>query len=126
VVRQGYVLASNNNLLRPSIAVNAQGRGAIVFTLVGPDYFPSAAFVLIDTVSTGSTIQVSAPGAFPEDGFSGYPNAGFPEQGMARWGDYSTAVAASDGSIWTVAEYIANLPRTQLANWDTFIAQVQP
>jgi hypothetical protein len=125
VVRQGYVLASNNNLLRPSIAVNAQGRGAIVFTLVGPDYFPSAAFVLIDTVSTGSTIQVSAPGAFPEDGFSGYPNAGFPEQGMARWGDYSTAVAASDGSIWTVAEYIANLPRTQLANWDTFIAQVQ-
>jgi hypothetical protein len=89
-----------------------------------PDYFPSAAFVLIDTVSTGSTIQVSAPGAFPED-FSGYLNAGFPEQGMARWGDYSTAVAASDGSIWTVAEYIANLPRTQLANWDTFIAQVQ-
>ena len=125
VVRQGYLLVSNNNLLRPSIAINAQSRGAIAFTLVGPDYFPSAAFVAIDNSSTGSTIQISSPGVLPEDGFSGYPNVGFPDQGLARWGDYSTAVAANDGSIWMVTEFISNAPRTQLANWDTLVAQLQ-
>jgi hypothetical protein len=125
VVRQGYLLVSNNNLLRPSIAVNAQSRGAIAFTLVGPDYFPSAAFVLIDNASTGSSIQIASSGVAPEDGFSGYPNNGFPSQGLARWGDYSTAVAANDGSIWMVTEFISNAQRTQLANWATLIAQVQ-
>jgi hypothetical protein len=39
-------VATNNHALRPAVAVNAQGRGAIA--LVGPDY-PSAAFVNIDT-----------------------------------------------------------------------------
>ena len=125
VVRQGYLLVSNNDLLRPSIAMNAQSRGAIVFTLVGPDYLPSAAFVLLDNSSTGSSIQIAASGVLPEDGFSGYPNTGFPEQGPARWGDYSTAVAANDGSIWMATEFISNAPRTQLANWDTMVAQVQ-
>jgi hypothetical protein len=126
VLRQGYLLVGNNHLLRPSMAVNSDGRGAIVFTLVGPDYYPSAAYVLIDSSSTASTIQISAPGVLPEDGFSGYPNIGFPQQGVARWGDYSTAVAASDGSIWMATEFISNAPRTPLANWATFVTRVQP
>ena len=125
VLRQGYLLVANNHLLRPSIAVNPQGRGAIAFTLVGPDYFPSAAFVSIDASSTAPTIQLSSSGVLPEDGFSGYPNNGFPSQGLARWGDYSTAVAANDGSIWMVTEFISNALRTQLANWDTFVTRVQ-
>ena len=124
--RQGVMFVSGNNLLRPSVAVNGQGKGVIAFTLVGPDYFPSAAYVTIDPLSTGSTVQVAAAGTLPEDGFSGYPNLGFPIQGVARWGDYSTAVAAGDGSIWAVTQYITDLPRTELANWNTFIAQVQP
>ena len=40
-------------------------------------------------------------------------------------GDYSTTVAANDGSIWMVTEFISNAPRTQLANWATLVAQVQ-
>jgi hypothetical protein len=126
VLLQGYIQVANNHLLRPSVAVNPQGRGAIAFTLVGPDYFPSAAFVPIDVSSRGSNIQVSSLGVMPEDGFSGYPNNGFLTQGLARWGDYSTAVAAGDGSIWMVTELISNAPRTQLANWDTFVVRIQP
>jgi len=131
VLRQGYLLVKNNNLLYPAIAVNPQGWGAIAFTLVGPDYYPSAAFVTIDarllalgSFATGSAVQLVALGAMPEDGFTGYPNAGFTEQGAARWGDYSTAVASGDGSIWMVTEYIPNAPRTPLANWGTFLTQV--
>ena len=95
-------------------------------TLVGPNYFPSAAFVPINTYSTGTTVQIVSPGAGPEDGFSGYPNQGFPETGIARWGDYNAATVASDGSIWMTTEFIPNAPRTTLANWGTFISQFIP
>ena len=120
-LRQGYLRVSNNNLLRPAIAVNPQGQGAIVATLVGPDYYPSVAFLPIDTFSTSSTLQIAAPGFSPEDGFTGYPDNGFSTTGIARWGDYSAAVAGSDGSIWMTTEYIPNAPRTDFANWGTFL-----
>jgi len=124
LVRQGYLLVKNNYLLRSAIAVNPQGQGAVVFTLVGPDYYPSAAFVPISTFSTGSAIQLAGAGAFPEDGFTGYPGSlTYP---VARWGDDSVAVASSDGSIWMVTEYIPNAVRTQLANWGTFLTRYIP
>ena len=77
-IKQGYLAATGNNILRPAIAVNSQGRGSIAFTLAGPDYFPSAAFVSIDTTTAApSSIQIAGAGAAPEDGFSGYgPVAG--------------------------------------------------
>jgi hypothetical protein len=131
-VKQGYLAATNNHILRPAISVNAQGRGAIAFTLVGPDYYPTAAFVSIDinTAAPPSAIQIAGAGVLPEDGFSGYgPIPACPTcngNGIARWGDYSTAVMSTDGSIWLVSEYIPNLPRTPLANWGTFISQYLP
>jgi len=126
VLRQGYLLVQKNHLLRPAIAVTAQGRGAIGMTLTGPSYYPSAAFVPIDTYSTGTSLQVVAAGAGPEDGFTGYPNEGFPLTGIARWGDYNSAAVGSDGSIWMTTEFIPNAPRTTLANWGTFISQFIP
>ncbi len=125
-LRQGYLLIKGNNLLRASIAVNAQGKGAVAFTVVGPDYYPSSAFVPIDTLTTGSTVQIAAAGFEPEDGFTGYPDNGFPSTGIARWGDTSTAVAAADGSIWMATMYIPNAPRTEFANWGTFIERYVP
>jgi hypothetical protein len=120
VFKQGYLLTNNNNLLRPAISVNAQGRGAIAFTLVGPDYYPSAAFTPIDTLSAPSVIQIAGAGALPEDGFTGYSG------GVARWGDYSTAVTSTDGTVWMVSEYIPDAIRTTLANWGTFVSHYIP
>jgi hypothetical protein len=126
VLGQGYLMASNNHVLRPAVGVNAQGRGAIVFTLVGPDYYPSAAFVPLTGFSVSPPIQIAGAGALPEDGFTGYPNAGFQAVGIARWGDYSAAVAAADGSIWMGTEYIPDAPRTPFANWGTFLFKYTP
>ncbi|MDX2153753.1 MAG: hypothetical protein SFV54_23620 [Bryobacteraceae bacterium] len=123
-LRQGYIMVKNNHVLRPAVAVNAQGRGAIVFGISGPDYYPSAAFVRLDATTTTPQIHVAALGAAPSDGFTGYSQPGYP--GVARWGDYSAAVATSDGSIWTITEHIPDLPRTELANWGTYIARVLP
>lgn len=124
VLRQGYLSVRGNHLLRPAIAVNPQGRGAIAMTLVGPDYYPSAAFVPINTLSTGTALQVPGPGTSPQDGFTGYVD-GF-GVGVARWGDYSAAVATGDGAIWMTAEYIPSAPRSEFANWGTYVVRYVP
>ena len=121
VLRQGYLLVQGNHLLRPAIGVTAQGRGAITVTLTGNSYWPTAAYVPITTYLTSTTLEVVAPGAAPEDGFTGYEPCC-----VARWGDYNSAAVADDGSIWMVTEFIPNAPRTQFANWGTYITQFNP
>jgi hypothetical protein len=79
-----------------------------------------------DTFSAPLALQVAGVGAMPEDGFTGYPDLGVVSIGVARWGDYSSAVATSDGAIWMVTEYIGNYPRTDFANWNTFVMRKQP
>lgn len=118
-LNQGYLFVTGNHLLRPAIAVNAKGAGAIGVTVTGNDWYPSAAVIPFQSFSVPSAIQVVAPGAFPEDGFTGYPSGG--GAGVARWGDYNAAVAASDGSIWMVVQYIGPYARSDYANWNTYI-----
>lgn len=124
IVNQGYLFVNGDNLLRPTIAVNPQGSGAITATLVGPDYYPSAVVIPFSTFSTPSTLQIVGVGTLPEDGFTGYPGDG--SVGVARWGDYNGAVATSDGAIWMVAQYIGTFPRTDYANWNTYVMRYQP
>jgi hypothetical protein len=123
IARQGYLAVNQNNLAFSSIAVNAAGKGLMTFTLVGPDYFPSAAYATIDAVNGVGPVQVASEGTAPEDGFTGYGAFG---GRVARWGDYSAAVADADGSVWMAVEYIPALPRTVLANWGTFIGRIVP
>jgi hypothetical protein len=121
VLRQGYVAVDGENVLFPSIAVNRFGFGAMSFTLSGPDFFPSAAYVRFAFGRPIGSIHVAGAGAGPEDGFTGY--TAFGGNGVARWGDYSAAVAA-DGAIWMGNEFIPGTPRTVNANWGTFITQL--
>ncbi|MDP9088242.1 MAG: hypothetical protein M3O26_05845 [Pseudomonadota bacterium] len=121
VARQGYVAVDGNNAIFPSSAFTDE-TGAMVFTLVGPDYYPSAAYTRMEEDGT-SAVHIAADGAAPDDGFTGYKAYG--GNGVGRWGDYSAAV--SDGaSVWLATEYIPNKPRTVLANWGTSIIQIQP
>ena len=114
---------NGENVLFPSIAVNRFGFGAMAFTLSGPDFFPSAAYVRFAFGRTVGPIHITGAGAVPEDGFSGYAAEGSPTPGVARWGDYSAAVSA-DGAIWMGNEFIPNTPRTVLANWGTFLSRL--
>jgi hypothetical protein len=122
VSNQGYVAADGQNVLFPSIGVNADGNGAMALTLAGPGFFPSAAFVRFNASGAHGPIHITGAGVGPEDGFTGY--AAFAGNGVARWGDYSAAVATPDGTIWMANEYIPGGPRTLLANWGTFISHV--
>jgi hypothetical protein len=124
LVTQGVVAKSGANLLYPAIAVNAQQKGGIVFTLVGPTDYPSAAFVPVNNTSVGA-IQIARAGNEPEDGFSGYPEFP-PGNGVARWGDYSAGAIDTDGVIWMATEYTPDIARTVNANWCTYVIRLQP
>jgi hypothetical protein len=130
IVNQGYVAVSGNNVIFPSVGVDKDGDGAIVFTLVGPGYFPSVAYSPVNDVSVSQLIHIAGAGQGPEDGFSGYPQDG--GNGVARWGDYSAATW--DGErMWFAGEYIptacdVNAPpcREVLFNWGTFVGSILP
>lgn len=128
MVNQGYVTIRGDSTLFPSIGVNSGGNGAIAFSVVGPDYFPSAAYVRINSDGDlQGPIVIAGAGNLPDDGFTQYPpETGIPST-VGRWGDYSAAVATPDGSIWMAAEYIhvtPARPRTLVANWGTFVYHI--
>jgi hypothetical protein len=134
ICKQGYVAAPGlDSVIFPAIGATPTGRAAMVFTLVGPTaspvflsnegFYPSMAFTPLSTTSGTGDIQLGGAGSAPEDGFSGYPEFG--GDGVARWGDYSAAIADTDGSIWMATEWIPNTPRTSLTNWGTFIGQLR-
>ena len=121
--QQGYVSITGNFVHYPSVAVNGDGGGTIAFSLSGKDFFPSVGYVRINEDGNTGKVHVAALGAAPDDGFSGY--VAFGGAGSGRWGDYSAAVADGEGKIWFAGEYIPGGPRTQLANWGTFIGHVR-
>jgi hypothetical protein len=142
VKQQGYIALGNNNLTYPSIAIGANGKGAMAFTVIGGDYFPSAGYVNIDSTGAVSNIHIAAQGLGPADGFTSY-KAYVGDPPRTRWGDYGAAV--TDGTtIWLASEYIAqtctlaqwltqpsgvgscNRTRTALGNWATRITQLTP
>jgi len=64
---QGYVAApENSHLLYSALGVSASGRAAMVFTLTGEDFFPSAGYW---SFGSGS-LHILSAGASPQDGFS--------------------------------------------------------
>jgi hypothetical protein len=135
---QGVVAATGgNSLAYPALAMTSTGKGIIGFTLVGPDWFPSAAYVTLTQNGTGA-IQVARAGNDSQDGFTEYKAFGPPFR--PRWGDYGAA-AADGNSIWLASEYIeasctysqwlaSNFrcgdTRTALGNWSTRISKVNP
>ena len=139
VVNQGYVGAKDANLTYPALGVNENGVGAIAFTLLGTNDYPSAAYTPFDAKSGVGSIHVAAAGVGPDDGFTSYVAfVGSPPR--TRWGDYGAAVI--DGSkMWIASEYIGQSctlaqwlsssplgscggTRTALANWGTRITEL--
>lgn len=135
LVRQGYIKKADTDLSFPAIAVNEDGAGAIGFSLMGKDHYPSAAYVRFNVRSGSEPIRIAAEGLGPDDGLTAYPAAFHLPR--TRWGDYGAAIA--DGStIWLASEYIGQTctytqwlgdptcggTRSPLANWYTRIIKL--
>ncbi len=128
VVRQGTVSLAGENLSYPAVGVNDAGQAEMVMSIVGPNNasgyapYPSAGYVHLDaTNGASSTIHIVNTGAQPADGFTGLPASQGPPE---RWGDYSAAHAATDGSIWFATEMIAGGPRVADTDWSTTVGHI--
>jgi len=124
---QGYITAAGQNVLYPAISVNGNGDGIVGFTISGPGFFPSAAYTRINADNGAGRIHVLGAGAFPDDGFTMYPQFG--GSGVGRWGDYSAAAVDEHGNLWFATEYIPaqlsnGFPQGVGANWGTFIGEL--
>jgi hypothetical protein len=142
IAHQGYLATAGGNVIYPGIATLANGRGAMGVNLVGRNWYPSAAYALVDGSGVHG-LHVAAAGRGPQDGFCEYDFencAGTdPPSKRPRWGDYPAA-QASDGSIWLANEYIAQTCTFQqwkadfscgqrrglVANWSTRVSKVTP
>ena len=124
VSHQGYIAVNNQSAIFPSIGVNAAGQGVVSFSVVGPGLYPGAAWARIDAVNGVGPLMLEAPGAAPDDGFTGY--SAFGGNRVGRWGDYSAAVSDENGDIWLATEYIPDRERFIYANWGTFVSKVTP
>jgi len=127
VVKQGYVSVSGDSVTRPSLGVTSSGKVALGVSLIGPDYFPSAAYATFDDSATSAptALRVAAAGPVPADGFTGY--AAENGNGIERWGDYGFA-AADGNSVWLANEWIqGNIAfPPDFANWNTFVSKITP
>jgi hypothetical protein len=138
VEKQGYVALADNNLTFPAIAFTRDGEGAIAFSVLGKDYYPSAGYARISEDGKVGPIHIAAAGLGPHDGFTGY-KAFVGDPPRTRWGDYGATV--TDGSsIWMASEYIGQSctlteyvappvgscggTRTSLANWYTRLTKL--
>jgi hypothetical protein len=140
VVNQGILATGTASLAYPTLGITTDGRGAMGFTLVGENDFPTAAYALISSSGVGD-IRIAEPGVGPQDGFTEYPAF----TNRPRWGDYAAA-AVDGGTVYlaneyiaqscTLAEFLANTnksplfscdkTRTALANWATRISKLTP
>jgi hypothetical protein len=126
-VKQGYLSVRGNSVTRPSIAGTHSGKAVVGVSLIGPDFYPSAAYTTFDdsASSTPTTLHVASQATVPADGFSGY-HAFPPGNGVERWGDYGFA-AADGNSVWVANEWIPGLNQgPDLASWGTYVSKVTP
>jgi hypothetical protein len=121
---QSYVSINGNSVIYPGIGVTSDGGAAAAFTVVGPSYFPSAAYARL-TPSHAIGVNIVAAGTAPQDDFSGYPEFG--GAGAARWGDYSWGVA-DGGSLWLATEYIPGGidAVSYFTDFGTFVFSINP
>ncbi len=121
---QGYISINGNSVIYPGIGVTSDGAAAAAFTVVGPSYFPSAAYARINP-SHALGVVIVAPGTAPQDDFSGYPEFG--GAGAARWGDYAWGVANGE-SLWLATEYIPGGidAVNYYTNFGTYVYSINP
>jgi hypothetical protein len=120
VAHQGVVAVKNAGLLYPYTAVGANGTGFLLFSLSGPQHFPSPAYITYGATGPTGPVRLATSGAAPEDGFTCYAAFVGANFGGCRWGDYS-AGAVANGRVFMATEMIPQGVRDNLGNFGTFI-----
>jgi len=125
LAHQGYVAVADTSLLYPYTAVDSSGVGYLLFSLSGPNSYPSPAYIAYGAGGPTGPVIVATSGADPDDGFTCYAAFVGPSYGGCRWGDYSMGVVMG-GRVYMAAEMIPAGYRDTLTNWGTYIWSAPP
>ncbi|MGH9776552.1 MAG: hypothetical protein ACRD50_16595 [Candidatus Acidiferrales bacterium] len=119
------ITVEGQNLIYPAIGITEDDLGAMTFTIAGPNFFPTAAFLRVNSGGATGLVHIIAQGQDPDDGFTGY--AGIPSNQVfaGRWGDYSAAVADGEHNVFIATEYISGVRRDLFVNWATSMSEVK-
>ena len=135
MVQDGYLAVAGNNLTYPSLAVNEQNQGYMGVTLVGPDHFPTPAYIPVALGTDADSVHVVVPGIVPVRWVQRNDLRGLP----SRWGDYGYVVPGAGTTLWFAAEYTSSTctfdvwlatvgncdsTRTLFSNWTTRVTQL--
>ncbi len=141
--RQGYVATAGNNVIYPGIATLPNGKGVMAVNVVGGNWYPTQAYMLVGTNGPAGNVRVAAAGIGPNDDFCEYDIENCaqtdPPSKRPRWGDYPAAQTYGN-SVWIGNEYIAQSctfeqyladftcgnTRGSVANWSTRLSVVTP
>src|SRR5262249_49525372 len=96
---QGYVANAFEDVIFPAVAVNPFNLGALVYTLTGNEYYPSAAFSRVTRTTRPANIVIALLGQAP------YDSPGEYVPGRARWGAYAAGVG-DNADLYLATEYI--------------------
>lgn len=124
VVAQDYLFVERQSLMFPAFGLTEAGRGAMVFSVAGPELHPSLGYVEFDEAGPVGPVHIGAEGETPNDSFTCYTVEVFDPQ-PCRWGDYSAARVGDDGELWIATQYNVGGLRTRFANWETFIGRLE-
>jgi len=125
VVHQGVVAVAGTSLLYPYTAVDSAGTGYLLFSLSGPENYPSPAYISYGADGPTGPVMIATQGAAPEDGFTCYAAFVGPNYGGCRWGDYSMGVVMGN-RVYMAAEMVPQGFRDTLTNWGTYIWSAPP
>jgi hypothetical protein len=125
MANQGFLTGAGNlGLAFPSFSVNSAGRALMAFAASGPNNFPSVGYVTMTANTSPGPIHLASAGAAPYDGFTCYLTV--KQGGPCRWGDYTAATVAPNGSVWFAGETVTPTRDSFGDNWGTFIGNVTP
>ncbi|GJP46900.1 hypothetical protein CLOM_g6150 [Closterium sp. NIES-68] len=116
VKKFGIYGVPGQSLLSPVIGFNSKGRGILAATLIGSEYFPTAAYLRINQKGVpDKSIFAVGPGQAPLEVLSGT---------YAAFGETQSISVDTGGNAWATLQYVSGKERTNEANWATFMFKV--
>jgi hypothetical protein len=130
VVAQGYIAVRGASLLAPDLGVAWDGDMAVVATLVGAGYYPTAVYTTTHPrgFSPFGPLQIARLGAQPYTG----PDCGGQTSGaLCAWAGYSTTAwdptnLNGEAVMWMTTGYVSQAPSGANGNYGTRVFAVGP
>ncbi len=130
IVAQGYIAVKGASLLAPDLGVAWDGDVAVVATLVGAGYYPTAVYATthLRGFSPFGPLQIARMGTQP---YIGPDCGGQAPSAPCAWDGYSTTARDptnlnGEAVMWMTSGYVSQPPSSATSNYGTRLFAVGP